>query len=63
MEKILSAPVENVSRLQAELVIVKNLAVYFVNPQIFLYAAGTTQKQSPATFHSATKIFSETFYI
>ena len=55
--KTLAAPVVHVGRLQAELVIVKNLAVCGANPQIFFYAAGTTQKQSSVVPHSAVSVF------
>ena len=55
--KMSGTPAVSVCRLQAELVIVKNLAVCCANPQIFFYAAGTTQEQSPAPSRSVPAIF------
>ena len=55
--KMSGTPAVSVCRLQAELVIVKNLAVCCANSQIFFFAAGTTQKQSPAPSRSVPDIF------
>ena len=57
MLKSSCTPAEICGRLRAELVIVKNPAVCFANPQIFLYAAGTTQKQPPTYFRSVPELF------
>lgn len=60
--KILPAPVEIVCLLRAELVIVKSCGLLRKSSDFF-YAAGTTQKQQPANFHSAVSIFQIGLYI